>query len=58
MVGRREAIRTVGSVLAAVGLSGRDPEEHPRLAQALACPSRVDVQVVRNLAGVLAYCKR
>jgi transcriptional regulator with XRE-family HTH domain len=58
MLGRREAIRTVGSVLAAVGLSGLDPDEHTRLAQALACPSRVDAQVVNNLAGVLAYCKR
>jgi len=57
-LGRRDAIRTVGSVLAAVGLSGLDPDEHTRLAQALACPSRVDAQVVSNLAATLACCKR
>ncbi len=57
-VGRRNAISMVGSVLAAVGLSGLDPDEHTRLAQAVASPSRVDAPVVGNLAATLAQCKR
>jgi transcriptional regulator with XRE-family HTH domain len=58
MLGRREAIRTLGSVLAAVGLSSVDPDEHTRLAHAVASPSRVDTHVITNLAAALAYCKR
>jgi hypothetical protein len=58
-LGRRGAIRTIGSVLAALGLSGIfDPDEHTRLAQAVACPSRVDTHVINNLAATLAHCKR
>jgi transcriptional regulator with XRE-family HTH domain len=56
--GRRDAIRTVGSVLAAVSLSGLDPDEYMRLAHAVSTPSRVDAQVINNLAATLAYCKR
>lgn len=58
MLGRRDAIRTVGSVLTAVGLSGLDRDEHTRLAHAVACPSRVDTHVINSLAAALAYCKR
>jgi hypothetical protein len=58
-LGRRGAIRTLGSVLAALGLSGvLDPDEHTRLAPAVACPSRVDTQVINSLAVTLAHCKR
>jgi hypothetical protein len=57
-VGRRDAIRLAGSVLAAAGLSGLDTDEYTRLAQALETPRRVDAQVVQNLAAMLAYCKR
>ncbi len=57
-VGRRKAIALVGSVLGAVGLSGLDPDEHLRIAQAVISPNRVDTQVVHNLAATLAYAKR
>jgi transcriptional regulator with XRE-family HTH domain len=57
-LGRRDAIRLAGSVLAAAGLSGLDTDEYTRLAQALETPRRVDAQVVQNLAAMLAYCKR
>lgn len=57
-LGRRAAISTLGSVLAAVGLSGLDLDEHTRLARAVVSPSRVDTHVINNLAIILAYCKR
>jgi tetratricopeptide (TPR) repeat protein len=57
-VGRREAIRLVGYVLAAVGLSDLDAEEYTRLAQAVEAPRRVDTHVVNNLAIMLTQCKR
>ncbi len=57
VLGRRDAIRTVGSVLAALGLSSLDPDEHTRLAQAVASPKRVDTRVVHNVAATLAQCK-
>lgn len=59
-LGRRDAIRLIGSVLAAMGLPGLDldPDEHSRLAQAVASPNRVDAQVVQNLAAALTYSKR
>jgi transcriptional regulator with XRE-family HTH domain/tetratricopeptide (TPR) repeat protein len=57
-LGRRDAIRLAGSVLAAAGLSGLDTDEYTRLAQALETPRRVDAQVVQSLAAMLAYCKR
>ncbi len=57
-MGRRDAMRLAGSVLAAVGLSGLDAEEYTRVAQALNSPRRVDAHVVENLAITLAHCKR
>lgn len=58
-VGRREAIRLAGSVLAAMGLSGLlDADEYTRIAEAVVSPSRVDAQVVKNVAVTLAVCKR
>jgi transcriptional regulator with XRE-family HTH domain len=57
-LGRRDAIHLAGSVLAAVSLSGLDPDECTRLAQAIQVPSRVDAQVINNVAVTLAYCKR
>ena len=57
-LGRRAAIRTLGSVLAAVGLSGLDLDEHTRLAHAVVSPSRVDARVVTSLAATFAHCKR
>lgn len=60
LLGRRDAIRLLGSVLTAVGLPGLDldPDEHVRIAQAVAVPNRVDAQVVNNLAATLTHCKR
>ena len=57
-LGRRDAMRVAGWTLAAVGLSGVDPDECIRVAQALEAPHRVDAQVVQNLAVALAQCKR
>ena len=57
-VGRREAMRLVGCVLAAVGLSGLDADECTRVVQAWEAPRRVDAQVVENLSVTLAQCKR
>ena len=57
-VGRREAMRVGALALAAFGTSDVDPDEYARVAQALNTPRRVDPQVVRNLAGTLAHCKR
>ncbi len=57
-IGRRDAMQTLGWVLAAVGLSGLDPDEYTRLAQAVASPSRVDAQVVNNLVATLAHSRR
>ncbi len=48
----------VSGVLAAVGLSGLDIDEHTRLVQAVVLPSRVDAHVVNNLATTLAHCRR
>jgi DNA-binding XRE family transcriptional regulator len=57
-LGRRDAMRVAGWAMAAVGLSGVDPDECTRVAQALEDPRRVDAQVVENLAISLAQCKR
>ncbi|MGH3831972.1 MAG: helix-turn-helix domain-containing protein [Pseudonocardiaceae bacterium] len=57
-VGRREAMRLVGYVLAIVGLSGLDTDDYTRLVRALEMPSRVDTRVVESLAVTLAQCKR
>ena len=57
-MGRRDAIRLASWALAAVGLSGLDPDEYTRVTQALASPRRVDAQIVQNLAVTLAYSKR
>ncbi len=56
--GRRDAMRMVGWVLAAVGVSGLDPDEYVRVAQAVEAPDRVDGHVINNLATTLACCKR
>jgi transcriptional regulator with XRE-family HTH domain len=59
VMGRRKAMRLAGSVLAAVGLSGLlDADECTRIAQAVASPSRIDAQVINNLAVTLTMCKR
>jgi tetratricopeptide (TPR) repeat protein len=59
VMGRRKAMRLAGSVLAAVGLSGLlDADEYTRIAQAVASPSRIDAQVINNLAVTLTMCKR
>ncbi|MGH3825091.1 MAG: helix-turn-helix domain-containing protein [Pseudonocardiaceae bacterium] len=57
-LGRREAMKLAGSVFAAAGLSGLDADEYTRVAQAVAFPSRIDAQVINNLAVTLAVCKR
>ncbi len=57
-IGRRKAIELAGSVLAALGLSSLDGDEYTRVAQAVAGPSRIDAQVINNLAVTLAVCKR
>ncbi len=57
-IGRREAIELAGSVFAAVGLAGLDADEYTRVARAVAVPSRIDAQVINNLAVTLAVCKR
>ncbi len=58
LLGRREAMGLAGSVLAALGLSGLDVDEYTRVTQAVAVPSRIDAQVINNLAVTLAVCKR
>lgn len=58
ILGRRDAMGLVSGVLAAVGLSGLDIDEHTRLVQAVAAPNRVDAHVVNNLAATLAQCRR
>jgi transcriptional regulator with XRE-family HTH domain len=57
-LGRRETMRLLGYLLAAVGLSDLDTDEYTRLAQALETPRRVDTQVIENLVVTLAQCKR
>ncbi|MGH3755964.1 MAG: helix-turn-helix domain-containing protein, partial [Pseudonocardiaceae bacterium] len=57
-LGRREALRAARWALAALGLSGLDPDECARVAHAVDAPRRVDAQVVSNLATTLAYCNR
>ncbi|MGH3756045.1 MAG: hypothetical protein ACRDRP_25865, partial [Pseudonocardiaceae bacterium] len=57
-LGRRDAMRVVSWVLAAVGLSGLDTDECTRVAQALDAPQRADAHVVNNLATTLAHCRR
>jgi tetratricopeptide (TPR) repeat protein/transcriptional regulator with XRE-family HTH domain len=57
-LGRRDAIYLSGAVLAAAGITDLNGDEYTRLAQAVQTPSRVDAQVVRNLATILAHCKR
>ncbi|MGH3772529.1 MAG: hypothetical protein ACRDRW_14230 [Pseudonocardiaceae bacterium] len=57
-LGRREALRVARWALAALSLSGLDPDECTRVAQAMEAPRRVDAQVVNNLATTLAQCKR
>ncbi len=58
LVGRREAIRLAGSVLAAVGLSDLDSDGYMRVAQAVKSPRRIDAQVIDNFRIMLAVCKR
>lgn len=60
ILGRRDAIRLLGSVLTAMGLPGLDLDldETTRLVQAVQVPRRVDEHVITNLAAMLAYCKR
>lgn len=50
ILGRRDAIRLLGSVLAAVELPGLDldPEEHTRLAQAVVTPSKTPPPAART----------
>ncbi|MGH3773359.1 MAG: helix-turn-helix domain-containing protein [Pseudonocardiaceae bacterium] len=57
-LGRREALRVARWALAAMGLSGLDPDECTRMARAVDSPHRVDPRVVNNLATTLAHCKR
>ncbi|MGH3709033.1 MAG: hypothetical protein ACRDRQ_13250 [Pseudonocardiaceae bacterium] len=57
-LGRRDALRAARWALAALSLSGLDPDECARVAHALDAPRRVDAQVVSNLATTLAYCNR
>jgi transcriptional regulator with XRE-family HTH domain len=57
-LGRRDALHMISLTLAAIGLSDLDPDEHTRLARTVACPSRIDAQVINNLAITLASCKR
>ncbi|MEO7194645.1 MAG: hypothetical protein ABIZ05_07450 [Pseudonocardiaceae bacterium] len=57
-LGRRDALRVARWALAALSLSGLDPDEYTRTAQALHDPRRVDARVVNNLASTLAQCKR
>ncbi|MGH3866906.1 MAG: hypothetical protein ACRDQ4_12350 [Pseudonocardiaceae bacterium] len=57
-MGRRDAMCLATWALAAVGLSGLDPDEYTRVTQALASPRQVDAHVVHNLAITLAHCKR
>jgi transcriptional regulator with XRE-family HTH domain len=57
-VGRRKAIRLLGSLLAVIGSSGLDGDDYTRLTDALEAPHRVDIHVVNNLAIMLAQCKR
>ncbi|MGH3805794.1 MAG: helix-turn-helix domain-containing protein, partial [Pseudonocardiaceae bacterium] len=57
-LGRREALRAARWALAALSLSGLDPDEYTRVAHAVEAPHRVDTQVVTNLATTLAHCKR
>ncbi len=59
-LGRRDAIRLAGSVLAAAGLPGLDLDldERTRVVQAVEVPRRVDAQVITHVAAMLVYCKR
>ncbi|MGH3830888.1 MAG: helix-turn-helix domain-containing protein, partial [Pseudonocardiaceae bacterium] len=57
-LGRRAALRVARWALAALSLSGLDPDEYTRTAHALEDPRRVDPRVVNNLASTLAQCKR
>jgi len=59
-LGRRQAIRLAGSVLATVGLPSLnlDPDETTRVVLAVEVPRRVDAQVITHVAAMLAYCKR
>jgi len=55
---RREAMRLVGVVTAASGLSGLDWDEVERLAGAVAAPRRVDRRVIGTLSRVLGDYRR
>lgn len=57
-VGRRDAMRLVGWMLAVVGASGLDADECRRVVRAVEAPGRLDGQIIKNLATTLAYCKR
>jgi hypothetical protein len=57
-LGRRDAIRVAAWALTALGLSNLNPDEYTRVAHVAAVPSRVDTQVIHNLAATLAHCKR
>lgn len=58
LVGRRDAIRLAGSVLAAVGLSDLDSDEYIRVAQAVESARRIDAHVIDNFMIMLTVCKR
>ena len=47
-----------GIAAAPAVVGGMNFDEQERLAKAIASPSRVDVQVIDHLAGMLQYCKR
>jgi tetratricopeptide (TPR) repeat protein len=58
---RRKLLRLLGwaaSIVAAAPVSGLDPDEQERLAQAIALPSRVDAQVIDHIEAMLQHCKR
>src|SRR5262249_50540933 len=42
----------------AAPVSGLNPDEQRRVAQALALPSRVDAQVIDHIEAMLQHCKR
>ncbi|MGH3910292.1 MAG: hypothetical protein ACRDRM_05630, partial [Pseudonocardiaceae bacterium] len=57
-VGRRRAMQLASWMLATIGLSDLDSDEHARVAHAVAAPDRVDAQVVHNLTATLTHCRR
>jgi DNA-binding XRE family transcriptional regulator len=57
-VGRRHAMQLASWMLATIGLTDLDTDDYSRLTHAVANPSRIDTQVIDNLAISLAACKR